>query len=142
MPYATLDSLIDRYGEALLVQLTDRGVVPTGAIDQDVTERGRIDAEALVDGYLGVKYALPLAEVPPLIADITRRIWLYNLHPHTPDDKVKADYEAALRQLRDIAGGTLTIPAAGLAPAVADGMGAQFTDRDRDFSPETMTGFI
>lgn len=142
MTYATLDSLIDRYGADLLVQLTDRGVVPTGQVDQDVTERARIDAEALVDGYLGAKYALPLVEVPPLVADITRRIWLYNLHPHTPADKVKTDYETALRQLRDIASGSLTIPAAGVAPATADGSGAQFTDRDRDFSPETMTGFI
>lgn len=142
MPYADLQSLIDRHGEQLLIQLTDRALVPTGEIDTAVTERARIDAEAMVDGYIGTKYTLPLAEVPPLIADITRRIWLYNLHPHTPSDKVQADYDLALKQLREISLGTLTIPAAGLEPAVADGMGAQFTDRERDFSPETMKGFV
>lgn len=143
MPYATLQQLTDRYGASMLVDLTDRADPPSGAINAAVAERGRVDAEATIDGYIAAKYALPLAEVPQLLTDLALKLWIWNLHVHTPTDKVKADYDQALRTLRDIASGSVRLPgAAGIQPAPTGGSGATFTDRPRDFSPETMKGLI
>jgi len=143
MAYATLQNLTDRYGSAFLVDLTDRAAVPTGTIDTTVTERCRIDAEALVDGFLGARYALPLGTVPALVLDLVLKVWIYNLHVFAPSDKIKADYDGSLKMLRDIASGLVRIPGiAGAEMPVNGGSGVQYTDRERPFTPETMTGFI
>ena len=143
MPYATLATLIARYGTAPLVMLSDRAEVPTGEIDEAVVDRALADATATIDGYLATKYALPLTVTSPLLEDLCAKIAFWNLHIAAPDEKVKLDYQEAIRQLREIAAGTIFIPgAAGTVPEVQSGSGASFTDRDRPFSPENLTGFI
>lgn len=143
MAYVTLQNLTDRYGTTLLVDLTDRAAVPTGLVDTAVTERARIDAEAMIDGYLSARYQLPLAAVPALIIDLALKVWIWNCHVFAPGDKVKADYDGALRTLRDIASGLVRIPGAtGSEPANLGGSGVIFTDRERQLSSDTMKGFI
>jgi phage gp36-like protein len=142
MAYATLQQLIDRFGEAMLIALTDRGPVEQGAIDTAVVDRAALDADAMINGYLAGRYQ-PLVTVPALIADIASAIMIWKLHITTPEDKIKADYDAALRTLRDIASGLIRIPdAAGLEPASSGASGVVVTDRDRPFSADNMTGFI
>lgn len=62
MPYANLSGLTARYGQHMLVDLTDRALPPTGQIDVDVVQAALEDTDALIDGYLAGRYALPLAE--------------------------------------------------------------------------------
>lgn len=143
MAYASLQDLIARYGMQMLVDLTDRAETPSGVIDSDVADRARLDAEALIDGFVAAKYSLPLSEVPALITDLTLKIWIYNLHVHASGEKIKADFDQAIRTLRDISAGSVRLPgAAGSEPATAISSGAEFTDRDRAFTPETLRGFI
>mgnify|MGYP002078937080 CR=1 FL=1 len=142
MAYTNLASLTARYGADLLTRATDRGDVPTGQIDTDVVAKACDDATALIDGYLSGRYALPLVEVPPLIAALAEDVAIYRLHPYEPDPKIKADYEAALRALRDVAAGTIRLPVAGVEPASAGTSGAEFTDRERPMTEATMKGFI
>ena len=142
MPYSTLASLTDRYGEAPLVALTDRGPVPLGVVDMAVVNRALADADAVIDGYLGVRYALPLVTIPPLIADLAATISFWKLHVYEPDPKLKADYDAAMRSLRDIAQGLIRIPAAGVEPATPDGNDVYFTEPERPMTAEKMKGFI
>lgn len=142
MPYATLATLTDRYGLATLVSLTDRGAVATGAVDTAVVNRALADADALIDGYLAARYVLPLASVPPLLASIAAAVAFWSLHIAAPDDKVRKDYDDALRQLRDIADGRLRLPVAGVEPAGTGGTGVTTTDRDRPMSADNMTGFV
>ena len=78
-----------------------------------------------------------------LIADLAQAITLWKLHTTTPEDKVKADYDAAIKTLRDIAQGVIRIPdAAGVDATPSGAQGVQFIDRERPFTPENMTGFI
>jgi len=142
MTYATLDHLKDRYTARLLLDLTDRGDAPTGEIDAAVVERQLVNTDAVIDAYLAGKYRLPLAEVPPLIRDLAEQIAIYKLHPFEPDAKIKADHDAALKQLRDIATGTVRLPIEGVEPADRTGSGVQTTDRARPFSNENLRGFI
>lgn len=142
MTYATLTDLIDRYGEAMLIGLTDRGAAPTGAVVTSVVDAALADADAVIDGYLLTRYALPLSTVPDLIVTLAEAIAIYTLHTYEPDPKITKDYEAAIRSLRDISGGVIRLQVAGSEPADVGGTGVQITDRERPLTAENMKGFI
>lgn len=143
MTYATLATLTARFGSAMLVGLTDRAQPATGAIDAAVIDRALTDTDAMIDGYLAGRYVLPLAEVPPLLADLAAAIAIWKLHPYKPDDKIAEDYRDALRGLRDIAEGriTLNLPST-MVPPTVEGSGARLTDRERPLTAENLKGFI
>lgn len=142
MTYATQSQLIDRVGAAMLIGLTNRGAAPLGAIDAAVMARALTDADEIINGYLA-RYTLPLATVPGLLADVAAAIALWKLHVTEPEAKIKADYEGALRTLRDIAQGVIRIPdAAGVEPATSGHSGVQIVDRARPLTEENMRGFI
>jgi phage gp36-like protein len=143
MTYATIQSMTDRVGDAMLVMLTDRGETALGVIDSVVMARALADADAVIDGYLAARYVLPLAATPALIADIAGAITLWKLHVTSPEDKVKSDYDAAIKTLRDIASGLIRVPdAAGAQPASSGDQGVTITDRERPFTADNMKGWI
>jgi phage gp36-like protein len=142
MTYCTLAQLTDRYGEAKLRQLTDRATPPAGTIDATVVDRALADADAAIDGYLAGRYVLPLAEVPMLLADLAQAIAIYKLHSTSVTEKIKDDYDAAMRTLREIANGTVRLGVAGIEPAASNATGVRTTDRARELTPNNMKGFI
>jgi phage gp36-like protein len=142
MPYCTLDQLTDRYGEPLLVQLSDRGPVPAVVPDADLFARAIADADALIDGYLKARYALPLSPVPALVTDLSQRIAIYNAHASSVGDKIKADHEMALKQLKDIASGLSRLDAAGVEPAASDAAEVLMSEPERPLSATSMKGWI
>jgi phage gp36-like protein len=139
--YATEEDLIDRYGERLLVDLTDRGDVSTGVTDSDTIARALTDATVEVDGYLRL-YKLPLTEIPPALVAITCALAIFQLHVHAPSEKIKMDYETAQRRLREISAGTFKLPIAGVEPDTSGSGGARTTDRERPFTETNLKGFI
>lgn len=139
--YATEEDLIDRYGERLLVDLTDRGDTSTGLIDADTVTRALTDASVEVDGYLG-RYKLPLTDTPPALVAITCALAIFQLHVHAPSDKIKMDYDTAQRRLREISSGVFKLPNEGVEPDGTGAGGARTTDRDRPFTEDNMKGFI
>ncbi|RWR26791.1 DUF1320 domain-containing protein [Sinirhodobacter populi] len=141
MTYATLQHLTDRYGEDLLVQVTDRGATATGAIDADVIDRALVDTDEMINGYLG-RYRLPLTDTPGLLVDIAQVIAIWKLHRYAPDPKIEADYKDALRALRDISTGAITLSVAGVEPAGTGGSGARITDRERPLTADNLKGYI
>lgn len=143
MSYSSLQLLTDRYGERTLVALTDRTYPATGALDLVVITRALADADAMIDGYLAVRYALPLASVPALIENVAGSIAIYNLHVAAPDPKVQADYDQALRTLRDVSRGDIRLSVAGIEPpSPGTGSGVRVTDRERPMTADNLKGFI
>ena len=142
MPYITLDQLTDRDGERLLVQITDRAAPPVGSVDTAVVNRALADTDAVIDGYLAGRYALPLAEVPPLLTDLGQAIAIYKLHMFEPDPKIAQDYKDALASLDRIAKGVIRLPVTGIEPESSGASGVVTIDREREFTPENLTGFI
>lgn len=142
MPYTTLADLTARYGDRMLVALTDRGAMATGAIDTAVVDKAIADTDAVIEGYIGARYAIPVSPVPPILADIAGAIAIWKLHIGGADPKVEADYKEALRSLREIAAGVITLAAAGVAAAQKDATGVQLTDRERPFTADNLKGFI
>lgn len=142
MPYTSLADLNDRYGERLLIDLTDRSETPVGAVVTATVDRALADTDAMIDGFLAGRYVLPLAEVPPLIADLAQMIAIWKLHVYEPNPKIEADYKAAVKSLEGIASGTIRLPVAGVEPAGTGGGGAVVTDRERPMTEDTLKGYI
>ena len=140
MPYNDLAKLTARFGEDLLLQLADRD--GSGAVDAGVVDGAIADTDAVIDGYLAGRYKLPLASTPPMLADLAAAITIYKLHTYSPDDKIAEDYKDAMRALREIASGTIRLPAEGVEPEGTGASGVRVTDRERPMTEDNMKGFI
>ena len=142
MGYCTLADLIAQYGEPMLIEATDRGTEATGTVDETAIARAIASADALIDGALKVRYALPLASTPALVNDLSMTIALYRAHANVASEKVRKDYEDAMRTLSQISAGAVRLDIAGVEPASSGSSGARITDRDRPMTPENMKGWI
>lgn len=142
MAYCTIEQITDRYGARFLIELSDRGEEAATEADAALFNRAIADADALIDGYLKGRYQLPLAAVPPLLADLSQRIAIYFAHANVASDKIRKDYEDALKVLDRIGSGMVKLDAGGVEPEGADGSGVRTNDRERPLTEETMRGYI
>ncbi len=143
MSYCTLDDLTTRYGERMLVDLTDRGALATGVIDGAVIDRALTDTDAMIDGYLAVRYKLPLGSTPALVADLAQVIAIWKLHVAAPDPKIEEDYKAAMRTLEGLSRGSVRLTTVeGIEPSGTGGNGVRLTDRARPLTAENLKGYI
>ena len=108
MPYATLADLIERAGDVEIRQIADRD--RDGTPDPDVIAAALIDADHLVNGYVAVKYALPLPSVPDLVRTWAVSIARYILHRNGAPEHVATDYKEAIAALKDLARGLVLLP--------------------------------
>lgn len=125
MIYASVQDLIDRFGEPELIQLTD-------PLDQTSVQEGRAqraldDAHALADGLLSRVYLLPLTGcaksapvpgnpqavdlvAPPQLTRIVCDLARYYLYDDlAPDNAVAQRYKQARAELDLIAAGSATL---------------------------------
>jgi phage gp36-like protein len=142
MTYASQSDLVERFGEPMLMQLTDRADPPTNEIDAGVVTRALEDTDAAINGYLLGRYLLPLASTPPLLRDLAQAIAIYKLHRDTASDKISNDYASALKTLALISSGTVRLNVAGIEPETSGASGVRTTDRERPLTAENMKGFI
>jgi len=142
VPYTSLTQLTARYGERLLLQVADRADPPAGAIDAAIVAQALADTDAVIDGYLAGRYVLPLASMPPQLPPIAQAIAIYKLHVYEPEKKIADEHQAAIADLVRIANGVIRLAVAGVEPTSSGASGVETIDRERDFTPEKMTGFI
>mgnify|MGYP001018410175 CR=1 len=107
MTYASQQNLIDRFGEDELIQLTDRASLD--AIDATVVARALADADAEINGYLSTRYTLPLSPVPAVLEKLACDIARYQLFENAVTEIVTERYENAIRFLKDVAAGKVTL---------------------------------
>ena len=87
------------------------------------------EASSLVEGYVGRRYALPMAVVPAILETLTLDIAVARASIRGADEmpeKHKALYDNAIRQLRDISSGAMALPGAaekGATPGSGSGSG-------------------
>lgn len=130
--YCTVQDLIDRYGETEILELTDRD--QSGSVDQTVAERAIDDASAEVDGYIGSRYDLPLDSPPAVLTRIAADIARYRLYDNLATEEVRKRYEDALRFLKSVGKGEISLgasepPASTGSPMVSRGR-RMFDDDD------------
>ncbi|MHA7882756.1 gp436 family protein [Nitratireductor rhodophyticola] len=142
MAYCTLQELTDRYSQRMLVEISDRADAPSGAVDTDLIDRAIADADALIDGYLKVRYRLPLASIPRLVKDLSLRISIYYAHAHVASDKIRRDYEEALSTLKHISQGLIRLDLDGAEPEASGASEVRTNNPERPITATTMKGYI
>lgn len=141
MAYAVQADLVERFGEAELVRLTDRATPPTGQIDAAVVSRAIADAEAEINGYLAARYTLPLASTPEILKRLSCDLARYLLYDDVAPDQIRDRYKDAVALLKGIADGKVSLGLA-TAPAVqgeTDTIASKTADRT--FSKDTLEEF-
>ncbi len=120
MNYCAPQHLVDRFGEAELIQLTDRAL--TGSMDYAVLDQAIADADAEINSYL-TAYTLPLANIPANLRAIACDITRYRLCDDQLIEVVVKRYERAIRYLEQVAKGAASLPpdAVGVASPSATG---------------------
>lgn len=142
MTYALKQDLVDRFGELELVQLTDRLNKPPTTVDDTVVSRAIGDATALIDGYVGKVYALPLASVPAALTKVAcdiARYYLYGSRAEKDGPVLRAHTEA-VSWLKDVSRGLVQLDVGGEPPAAAGGGSVRATPPNRTFSRDTLRG--
>ncbi|MCP2041776.1 phage gp36-like protein [Neisseria sp. HSC-16F19] len=104
MSYATVEDMAARFGESVLIQLTD--LARRGQVDTAAAQMALDDATAEMDGYLA-RYTRPFATVPRILTvyccDIARYRLATGMRQLTDD--VQSRYDAAVAYLRLVAKG-------------------------------------
>lgn len=116
MPYAADTDFSARFGAAELLQLTDRD--GDGIADAGVFDDAAADASAEIDGYLAVRYALPLSTVPPILVRVCCDIARYRLYANHASEEVSNRYTEAVKWLTNVSNGIVQL---GLDPPPAPG---------------------
>jgi phage gp36-like protein len=109
MPYASLSDMITRYGEKELINLTDRSSPRLNAVDAAILVQAFFDADAEIDGYLAVRYTLPLPHTPPVLMRIACDITRYRLYDKAATEEVRNRYTDAVKWLAAIARGLVSL---------------------------------
>ena len=130
--HATVQDCIDRRGENAAAVLRD-----TAGTDVRL-ERALADASAEIDGYVGTRHPLPLDPVPAILVTACVDIAMYRAAPGSRQSKQgRQFYEDAIRLLRDIAAGRVSLgggdpdpPAAASSPAIEISAPERVMDRD------------
>lgn len=104
MAYADAQNLIDAMGY-------DKFAQRESALGDGAGDRALEEAAAEIDSYLCGRYAVPV----PTSSNMTRicvQIATYRLLGEAASDRARADYEDAIRWLRDAQAGRASIPSA------------------------------
>ena len=133
MPYLTSAQFAVSYGEAELSELTDD--------DGSIFTAAEAKAASMIDGFLQVRYTLPLAYVPELVlawaGDITRfRLWA----DRAPQE-VRDRYEDAVKQLTLLAAGRMALPPDVLGVAADKPAMFQGESAERVFTAESLADY-
>lgn len=140
MTYATQQNLIDRFGEVELIQLTDR--TGSNVIDAVVVGRALADADAQINGYLAVRYDLPLTTVPGVLEKLACDIARYQLHENRVTEIVGKRYEQTIEFLQDIGSGKATLGLDASNEPTATGNTVEMSSTTPVFRRSESGGFI
>ena len=107
--YATPTDMISRFGEDEVVKISDRKF--TGVIDTALLTGALEEAAAEIDPYLAPHYQLPLVTVPLILIGYSCDIARYRLCGAgvTETEQIRNRYQDAIKFLRDVANGKLSL---------------------------------
>ena len=141
MTYCTINDLKKIVPEQDLIELTD-DTVPAATIVTANVDKAIADAGEMIDGYLRVRYSLPLDPAPGLINTLACDIAVYRLYARrvklTPPEGVTERYKNALALLKQIQKGEITLGAGAEVTLEASNDSVSVKAEDRLFTRKTM----
>ncbi|CAM4094446.1 gp436 family protein [Acinetobacter pragensis] len=136
--YATVEAMKRKFGETLLIRLTDTEKPYQGVINMEKLDSAMQEANSEIDAYVGSRYPLPLQVIPPFLVNIGCNLARY--YSVTGDlsdnDPIKNRFESSIKTLTKISKGELTLggsPAGESKPVQTSSNNVQFAVGRRDF---------
>jgi phage gp36-like protein len=143
MPYSTVEDLRKLLPEEVLIQLTDDEALE--AVNTGRAQEAIQQADAVIDAYLGARYQVPLAEpVPELIKKLSVDMAIYHLYSRRTEEMPelrRQRYRDALKTLKDISQGLISLGAQEPNPSREDGPQVSTSEQDRTFTKDTLEGY-
>lgn len=140
MPYCTEADILEQINADDLIGLTDDA--GGGTVDASVVARAIADADAEIDSYAAARYTVPFSPPPAMVRKVSVEIAVYNLYARrrgAPPSR-KERYDNALRFLKSVADGTVTLGADDPLPP-SQGQAPQVESATRLFTRDKMKGF-
>lgn len=126
MSYATRSDLVDRFGEDEIAQR--ESMLPEGAVDKALS-----DAVTQIDGYIAVRYPVPVTPAPEQLTRVACDLARYFLLGASATDVERAAYKDGIAMLRDLASGKMRLigiePVSGGRPSAI----VEYTSVDKVF---------
>lgn len=136
--YATVKAMKLKFGETILIRLTDTERPYQGVINMEKLNSAMQEANSEIDAYVGSRYPLPLQVIPPFLTEIGCNLARY--YAVTGDlsenDPIKNRYESSIKTLTKISKGELTLgssPAGESKPVQTSSNNVQFAVGRRYF---------
>ena len=136
--YATVKAMKLKFGETILIRLTDTERPYQGVINMEKLDSAMQEANSEIDAYVGSRYPLPLQVIPPFLTEIGCNLARY--YAVTGDlsenDPIKNRYESSIKTLTKISKGELTLgssPAGESKPVQTSSNNVVFAVGRRDF---------
>ena len=136
--YATVEAMKRKFGETILIRLTDTEQPYQGVINMEKLNSAMNEANSEIDAYVGSRYPLPLRVIPPFLIEIGCNLARY--YAFTGDlsenDPIKNRYESSIKTLTKISKGELTLgssPAGESKPVQTSSNNVVFAVGRRDF---------
>ncbi|WP_448761898.1 gp436 family protein [Acinetobacter tandoii] len=136
--YATVEAMKRKFGETILIRLTDTEKPYQGVINMEKLNSAMQEANSEIDAYVGSRYPLPLQVIPPFLTEIGCNLARY--YAVTGDlsenDPIKNRYESSIKTLTKISKGELTLggsPAGESKPVQTSTNNVVFAVGRRDF---------
>lgn len=109
--YATLEAMVNKFGEREIIALTDRGPPFTNTINNDVLNDAIETVNGEIDSYIGSRYAVPLNPVPKVLTQQACDMVRYYLTgaAATATDDITSRYNNAIKFLTRVNKGELTL---------------------------------
>jgi phage gp36-like protein len=137
MGYCTQNDLLKMIPLAELAELTaESGDEPDGAVVAEAIAR----ADAEINAYLGTRYLVPLAPVPPVVKAWSMDLALYHLYSRrsvAPPVR-RQKYEDTVAFLRQVAAGQAVVEGAGGEPPSINRDLSEFTSAARVFRRDNL----
>lgn len=139
MTYATQQDLVDRFGEAEIIQLTD--TTNSGVINASTLAKTLADTDAQINAYLQA-YSLPFLSTPPALVRVACDIARYQLYDVRATELVESRYKDALTFLKNVSTGIASLGAdASGKPVTAVQSNIKSVANGRIFSKTTLSDY-
>ncbi|MGA5655259.1 gp436 family protein [Rahnella contaminans] len=109
MSYANTEDMRQRYSDFELIQLTNKNDPMPEAINPVVLNVALNSASSVIDGYLAVRYSLPLSTVPESLTGCACVLARYSLESGQATDQATAQYKATIKFLEGVSAGTVQL---------------------------------